>query len=61
VSIFDESSLREGKFGFQRGVGQRVPTSWQRRKMSEEQKWGYDFNCGLVRAASSSTRFTGRT
>jgi len=58
VSIFDESPLREGKFGFQRGVGQRMTTSWQRREMSEEQKWSYVFNCGFVCADIASTKFT---
>jgi len=58
VSIFDESPLREGKFGFQRGVGQRVTTSLERREVSEEQKWSYVFNCGFVCAAIPSIKFT---
>lgn len=50
MGIFNESSLREGKFMFKRGRGQRVSTSWQGRKISKEKIRGYVFNCGLVRA-----------
>ena len=48
MSIFDKSSLREGEFRLQRGIGQRVPTARKRRQMSKEQKGGYIFNCSLV-------------
>jgi hypothetical protein len=59
MSVLDESSLRKGKLGFQRGIRQRVSTPWERRQMSKEQKWGYILNRGLIRAVISSVKFRG--